>query len=332
MEKNERLKKLIAGEAIDRLPFALWRHLPSADATPEGLVHATVQFIRRWDFDLVKVMFLNKTWSIDWGGRFQPYDRGGGWFPIEEPVIKQPGDWPGIRPLPPTRGVFADQVRVVKMLRHEFGPHMPIVATMFSPLTAGLELAGPTLHEHALTHGTDVHAGLRILTETIGDFAQACVEAGADGIFLAVQSAREDALSAEAFEEFGVAYDLQILKRVESRTWFNVLHLCKPKMRFETVKRYPVQAVNWHDRGATGPSLAEARKIWSGVFIAGLDHEGGGAFVKGVPDEAAAQARDAIEQVEGKQLILGPGCVTHLGTPEANIDAVRQVVNGYAVK
>jgi uroporphyrinogen decarboxylase len=94
MEKNERIKRLIAGESIDRLPFALWRHLPPEDATPEGLVRATVRFIQRWDFDLVKVMFLNKTWSIDWGGRFQPYDRGGGWFPIAEHAIKHPSDWP----------------------------------------------------------------------------------------------------------------------------------------------------------------------------------------------------------------------------------------------
>jgi len=332
MEKNERIKRLIAGESIDRLPFALWRHLPPEDATPEGLVRATVRFIQRWDFDLVKVMFLNKTWSIDWGGRFQPYDRGGGWFPIAEHAIKHPSDWPKIRPLPPTRGVFADQVKVVKMLRHEFGPNMPIVATMFSPLTAGLELAGQTLHEQALSHGKEVHAGLKILTDTISDFAQACVEAGADGIFLAVQSAREDALSVAAFEEFGVAYDLPILKRVESTTWFNVLHLCKPKMRFETVKYYPVQAVNWHDRGPTGPTLTQARNVWSGVLLAGLDHEGDGRFVGGVPDEAAAQACDAIAQLQGKKLILGPGCVTHLGTPEANIDAVRQVVNNHKVQ
>ncbi len=332
MEKNERLRRLIAGEPIDRLPFALWRHLPPGDATPEGLVDATLRFVRRWDFDLVKVMFPNKIWSMDWGGGFHPYDRGGGWFPIAEHVIKQPSDWRTLRPLSPDRGVFADQVRVVRMLRNECGANMPIVATMFSPLTAGLELAGQTLHEQAMTHGREVHAGLKILTETVGDFAQACVEAGADGIFLAVQSAREDALSVPAFDEFGVAYDLQILKRVESRTWFNVLHLCKPKMRFETVKRYPVQAVNWHDRGATGPSLAAARAVWPGVFIAGLDHEGDGRFVKGVPEEAAAQARDAIEQVQGKGLILGPGCVTHMGTPEANIDAVRQVVNAFEVR
>ncbi len=328
MEKDERLRKVIAGQPIDRVPFALWRHLPSGDATPEGLVQATVRFVRRWDLDLVKVMFLNKTWSIDWGGRFRPYDRGGGWFPIAEPVITQPSDWPKLRPLSPTHGVFADQVKIVRMLRQELGAHMPILATMFSPLTAGLELAGQGLHEQAMTHGREVHAGLKVLAETIADFAQACMEAGADGLFLAVQSAREDALSPTAFEEFGVMYDHRILERVGSRAWFNVLHLCKPKMRFETVKHYPVQAVNWHDRGPTGPTLATARKIWPGVLLAGLDHESPGAFVTGVPDEAAAQADDALKQTGGRGFILGPGCVAHLGTPEANIDAVCQVVRG----
>jgi len=326
MTKNERIQKVIAGEPADRLPFALWRHLPPEDMTVQGLVDATVRFVRRWDFDLVKVMFPNRVWTMDWGTGFAPYDRGGGFFPIAEYVVTDLGDWKKLRTVDPVGGAFADQIEVVRMLRQELGPDIPLVATMFSPLTVALELAGEAVHQQALTHGKEVHAGLQLISSIVSDFAQACVEAGADGIFLAVQSARSDALSEEKFQEFGVPYDLPILERVAQRTWFNILHLCKPNMRFETVRYYPVQAVNWHDRGPTGPTIAEAWKIFDGVILAGLDHEGGGIFVSGVPEEAAAQARDAIAQAGGQKFILGPGCVTHLATPESNIDAVRQVV------
>ncbi|MHA2284057.1 MAG: uroporphyrinogen decarboxylase family protein [Promethearchaeota archaeon] len=326
MKKSDRIRLVIDGEPVDRIPFVLWRHLPPEDATPEGLFNATVRFIRRWDLDFIKVMFRNQCWTADWGTKFAPYDRGGGFFPISEYVIKHPSDWKKLRPLNPRHGLLGEQLKVVEMLRQELGPDMPIVATIFSPLTVGIELAGPSVHKNALTHQENVHAGLKVICETVSDFAQACMEAGADGIFLAVQSATHDALPLNAFAEFGPPYDLPILERIVSKAWFNILHLCKPNLRFEVVKNYPVQAVNWHDRGFTGPSLQKAREVFSGVLIGGIDNEAGGCFVNGSPEEAAAQARDAIEQVESNRFILGPGCVMNLATPEANIDAVRQVI------
>ncbi|MCC7160983.1 MAG: hypothetical protein IT331_00680 [Anaerolineae bacterium] len=332
MHSKERLERILRGEPIDRIPFALWRHIPPEDTTPEGLVNATVRFVRRWDFDLVKAMFPNRIWTAHWGTDFASYDRGGGFYPIQQYVVREPGDWTKLRPFDPTKGLFGEQIEVLRQLRNQLGPNIPIIATMFTPMTVGLELAGQSAHTHAVTHPKELHAGLGLISEGLADFAEACVQAGADGIFMAVQSARQDALSAQQFQEFGLAYDLPILERVRSKTWFNILHLCKPHLRFETVRFYPVQAVNWHDRGTTGPSLRAAREMFEGILIAGLDHEGTGAFVQGVPAEAAAQARDAIEQVQGKGFILGPGCVSHLGTPEANIDAAHQVIQNYKLQ
>ena len=53
MNKTERIQKTLRGEAVDQVPFSLWRHLPPEDSTPEGLVRATVRFVRRWELDFV---------------------------------------------------------------------------------------------------------------------------------------------------------------------------------------------------------------------------------------------------------------------------------------
>ena len=328
MEKSERIRRVIRGEKVDRIPFAIWRHLPPEDATPEGLVKATVRFVRRWNLDFVKAMFNNWAFTIDWGNRFAGYDRSEGHVPVAEHVVKAPADWRSLRPLDALRGALGNQIKALRMMRDEFGPGIPIVATVFAPLTIARNLAGDAVYRHALSAGPDLHAGLKVITETAADFAQACVEAGADGIFLAVQGATRDALPPDAFREFGLAYDLPVLERVAARTWFNILHLCRPNLRFEVARDYPVQAVNWHDRSPTGPSLAEARAHFAGVLIGGLNHAPGGAFHSGVPEEAVAEARDAVAQTGGDRFILGPGCVIHLGTPEANIDAVREAVLG----
>lgn len=330
MKKTERIRRVIQGQAADRVPFALWRHLPPEDTTPEGLVSATLRFTRRWDLDFVKAMFPNRCFTEDWGSRFGPYNRAVGNAPIVEHVVKQPSDWQRLRPLHPLRGALGEQVRTVTMLREVLGPDVPIVATVFSPLTIARYLGGDEVYAQAETHGSDLHAGLRVIGETVGDFAQACVEAGADGIFLAVQGATRNALLPGDFEKFGLAYDLPVLQRIAAKSWFNILHLCKPNLRFEVARHYPVQAVNWHDRGPTGPTLRQAREMFDGVLIGGLGHETGEAFLEGTPEEAAAEARDAIAQTRGEQFILGPGCGMRLATPEANVDAVREVATRYA--
>lgn len=326
LTKSERIRRVIGGDKADRIPFALWRHLPPEDATPEGMAQATVRFVRRWDLDFVKAMFNNWAFTIDWGNRFGDYDRSEGHVPVADHVVEGPADWGNLRLLDAQKGALGNQIQALRMLRRELGPDIPIVATVFAPLTVARNLAGDAVYRHALTSGAALHAGLKVITETVCDFAQACVEAGADGIFLAVQGATRDALPPEAFQEFGLAYDLPVLERVAARTWFNILHLCKPNLRFEVARDYPVQAVNWHDRSPTGTSLGEARAHFSGVLIGGLNHAPGGAFCSGVPEEAVAEARDAIAQTGGERFILGPGCVIHLGTPEANVDAVRELV------
>ena len=44
------------------------------------------------------------------------------------------------------------------------------------------------------------------------------------------------------------------------------------------------------------------------------------------PDEAAAQARDAVAATGGRHMMVGPGCVIPITTPPATIAAVIRAV------
>jgi uroporphyrinogen decarboxylase len=48
----------------------------------------------------------------------------------------------------------------------------------------------------------------------------------------------------------------------------------------------------------------------------------------GTPEEAAAQARDAVAQTRGTSLIVGAGCVLAMNTPDANVAAVVRALGG----
>ncbi|MFC1997492.1 uroporphyrinogen decarboxylase family protein [Chloroflexota bacterium] len=92
---------------------------------------------------------------------------------------------------------------------------------------------------------------------------------------------------------------------------------------FDLVADLPFHIINWHDR-ETEPSLAEAKKRFSGVVCGGLRRYE--SIVLGTPEEITAEAQDAIDSTEGTRFILGTGCVTPITAPHGNLLAARKAV------
>lgn len=49
-------------------------------------------------------------------------------------------------------------------------------------------------------------------------------------------------------------------------------------------------------------------------------------MAKSSKDEIIKHVREAIDQVDGKRLIIGPGCVVDPKTSEENLHAIREAV------
>ena len=94
---------------------------------------------------------------------------------------------------------------------------------------------------------------------------------------------------------------------------------------FDRLARLPGHAWNWDDRG-TPPSLAEARAQVPGAVIGGL-HQWR-TLRDGTAEQAVDEARDAIAQTAGTGLIVSPGCVLPMNTPDATVAAVVQALGG----
>src|SRR5437867_4499672 len=73
-------------------------------------------------------------------------------------------------------------------------------------------------------------------------------------------------------------------------------------------------------------ALAEGRAKTVGAVVGGLDQWK--TLRDGTPEQARAEAQDAIAQTRGIGLIVGPGCVLPLDTPDANVAAVVQALGG----
>ncbi len=320
---RQRLERCLAGEKPDRPPVALWRHFPVDDQTPEGLAAAALDFQRTFDFDLVKYTPASSFCLKDWGVADEWRGSPEGTRDYVQHVIHHPEDWTRLEVLDPSKGHLAAQLESLRLLVQETGPDLPVLQTIFNPLSQAKNLVGPQeLLIHLRKHPDAVRQGLETITETTRRFVEAAAKTGIAGVFFAVQHAQYGVLSQGEYEAFGRFYDLQVLQPAEE-LWLNMLHLHGRDVMFDLFLDYPLPIINWHDR-ETAPSLGEAQKRFPGVVCGGLRRWE--TMVLGTPAEVQAEALDAIQQTNGERFILGTGCVTPVLAPYGNLKAARQVV------
>jgi uroporphyrinogen decarboxylase len=204
---------------------------------------------------------------------------------------------------------------------------VPILQTVFSPLTTALKLAGDRVYGDLRLRPELLKAGLANIADVTIRFTQACLDAGAHGVFFATQAASHRLLSEAEYREFGAHYDLQVLNAIRGRSRFNIFHVHGEDIMFDVAAEYPVEMLNWHDR-ITWPSLKEAQNRFKGLLVGGIDDRV--TIVEGPIDKIRWQARDAVEQTGGRRLVVGPGCVIPTNTPDAHVRAVMEAVKELA--
>jgi uroporphyrinogen decarboxylase len=324
MTHRERIQACLKGEKTDRVPVALWRHFPVDDQNPETLAAAALHFQSVYDFDIVKVTpassFMVKDWGVDdqWTGESE------GSRKYTRRMIHHPRDWESLPELSPSAPHLAAQLECLRLIRKGLGADVPIIQTIFNPLSQAKNLAGnELLLQHLREHPEAVMKGFETIACGTKKFIEAAMETGIDGLFYAVQHAQTEMLSLDEYKKFGLPYDKQTLAPMkDAQAWCNMMHLHGKDVHFSLANELNFQIANWHDR-ETYPSLSEAQKIFNGVVCGGLRQD---ALVLESPVEIKRDALDAIQQTSGQKFILGTGCVTYITAAHGNLMTVRKVV------
>ncbi|MFO7684271.1 MAG: uroporphyrinogen decarboxylase family protein [Chloroflexota bacterium] len=321
-DKRKRLEAVIAGEKPDRVPVALWRHWPGDDQDSHALAAAHLQWQKEYDWDLLKVGPSSSYSVDDWGVETAWVGHIEGTRDYTRRAVHHPEDWEKLAPLDPTQGMLGKQLEALRLVGEQVGEAVPFIATIFSPLAQAKHLASdPVMFSHMRSHPEAFKKGLETITESTLRFIEAAKTTGVSGIFYAVQHARYPLLNREEFVENGRSYDLRILETVKD-LWCNMVHLHSTDIMFDLVADYPVQFVNWHDR-ETSPALADGLAHIAGAASGGVDHW---TLHQDNPEQALAEAHDAISQTRGTRLLLGTGCVIMVTTPTRSIRALRELV------
>ncbi|GBD19809.1 hypothetical protein HRbin28_00243 [bacterium HR28] len=320
-EHWERVRGAIAGDAVDTPPVSLWRHFPEEDQRLDSLVAATLAWQRRFDFDFVKLMPPGDYPVIAWGGESEYRGSPAGTRTVSRYPVQGVQDWSRIRPLSVESGVLRMVVETARLVNEALDGTVPVLQTIFSPLTVAYKLsAGRVLRDLDESPGL-VEEALAAITGTMRHLVQASLDAGAHGIFFATQCATAELTDAATYTRWGRPWDLAVLEAAAGAP-FVLLHLHGLQPHFELLMDYPVQVLNWHDR-RTAISLAEGERRSGRCVAGGLDET---AIAAMPPNAVAEQAREAVAQLGGRHLMVTPGCVIPVATPDANVAAAVQAV------
>lgn len=324
MNSRERVRAAIAGDAVDRVPVSAWRHFPEQDQTAEELAQHTVAWHERWRWDFEKFMPPGDYATIDWGAVTEFTGAAVGNRTTVKPVIESIDDWSTLAPLDVRRGFNGMVLEALRISREGIDPDVPLLQTIFSPLTIAQKLANGNIVDHLRARPEVVHTALEVITEITSDMVQASYESGADGVFFASQLTTSDVMTEDEYRAFGVPYDMRVIQASRTARPDGIIffHTHGDAPMLELAAEYPVDILNWHDR-LSGPSLSDGYRVVNKAIAGGINQVD---ILEDSAHKVAADARDAIASMNGRHLLVTPGCVIRYATPEDRIQAIVEAV------
>ncbi len=334
MTKKERIDAALKGEKVDRVPISFWRHFYLQERDPGLLADALLAFQREFEWDFVKVNTRASYHVEDWGNRYSYTDDAHTPPTLVTHVVQSPADWEKIRVLDVWRTEALKQQLVLLELMKEGlqEENVYFLQTIFSPLSIAHRLAGHS--EQRLTDAMEkepkrLEAALEAITETFENYAAACLDSGASGVFYAVTKlASRDVVTEEQYARFGTPYDLRVLAAVQGRAGFNLLHLCGDNVFFDRLMGYPVDALSWDATLPGNPGLREGRDKSGKMVVGGISEKV--TLASGTPEQVAAEVAKGIEETEGRGYVIAPGCTYPTTTRREMLEAALKARDRWA--
>jgi len=326
MNGRRRVEAALAMSVADRPPVGAWGHTYREEWSPPDLAAITVERARRFGWDFVKFQPRASSFAEAFGSLYHPSGHR-----LRGPILIQPAvpdleSWGSVRVV--NRKALDDQVESIRMVARELGPDVPVIQTVFSPITVGGYLVGKSqsrVVRELRKHPEIVGPVLERIADALADFSRSSVAAGAAGIFYAISGyAGRKVMSEDVYRDLVLPYDEAVLRGLPSGAWFNAVHLCGSNLNFGLARDLPSQAVSWSIHNQGNPSLAEGREVAGRAVMGGLSQRS--TLVYGPPSKIKTEAERAVEETGGRGLLLAPGCSVPPRVRDTNLEAVLSAV------
>ena len=322
MTGRGRVEAALAMGVADRPPIGAWGHAYREEWSPDALAAITVERARRFGWDFVKFQPRASCFAEAFGSVYHPSGH-----KLRGPILIQAAapdleSWSKVRLV--NRQALEDQVESIGIVARALGADVPVIQTVFSPITVGGYLVGKSqsrVVRELRQHPEVVRPALERIAGALVDFSRRSIEAGASGIFYAVSGyAGRGVMSEDRYRDLVLPYDQAVLNAMPEAAWFNVLHLCGSNLNFTLARDLPTHAVSWSVHNQGNPSLAEGRDIAARAVMGGLSQRA--TLVYGPPSKVKAEAERAVEETRGRGLLLAPGCSVPPRVRDVNLEAI----------
>lgn len=305
MNKIERVRAAIAGTEVDRVPASFWLHFPPEKKQAIAAVKAHMSFYRATGVDFLKVM------------NEHPYRANAS--------ITTPEDWAAIQPAPLSAPFYQEQLDEISRIADSIADDCLVITTIFGPFSSGNHASDNKVTAHLKLNPVAVSRGLGAIAESLAQFAGACIEAGAAGIYYSAQGGEEERFTTDEFETYIKPHDLTVLNAIKDKGEFNLLHVCGDNIRLASYADYPSHAVNW---AATKHNLdlKQGYSLFRRTVVGGLNDRG--VIVNGSPAEIQKAVRQIIGDFGTRALMIGADCTV---PTNINLGNIRTAVEATAL-
>lgn len=318
-----------------------WQHLVGHEYGVDEFAGATIDFVRKWDWDWVKINPRAIYYAEAWGSQYDQSDYAGFVIPVKiSDAITTAGDLANITVIDPkTNDAFGQQLAAAAKIRAALEDRV-VLQTVFSPLSVLLRLADLPLYpgdayasgkltRELLFENTDaVTRALNNIAQTLAAYAAALVTpadqggAGLDGLFFAVTgTVSKGYFTKEQYEQFGEPYDRIVLDAVQRANPDAevLLHTCRAESNPDWFDNYGVQIVQWDQYLEGNPQVDAPFDV---VPV------GGPSYTDFAVDADAQIVKPDIDKViglrKGKPFLLAPSCTVPTPASEASLQVLAE--------
>ena len=326
MNGRKRVEAALALGVADRPPVGAWGHTYKEEWSPDSLASITVARARQFGWDFVKFQPRASSFAEAFGSVYKPAGHRLKGPVLVSAAVSDLDSWSKVALVNPK--ALDDQVESIGMVARELGGDVPVIQTVFSPITVGGYLVGKSksrVVRELRKHPDLVRPALDRIAEALVGFSRRSVEAGAAGIFYAISGyTSKDAMAESVYRELLLPYDVGVLRQLPTEAWFNVVHLCGSNLNFGLARDLPAQAVSWSIHNQGNPSLVEGRTISGRAVMGGLGQRS--SLLYGPPPEVEAEALRAVAETGGHGLLLAPGCSVPTRARDVNLAAMVSAI------
>ena len=328
-EKREWVLKAFRGEVVDRVPVGFWYHFTSEEEWLKGFSNPVIiekniqghkRFIRDLHPDFIKLMS---------DGYFA--------YPNERlKKVQSIKELVDIAPLGADHPWISEQVELVQKIKASFTEDLVAIYNIFAPVTYLKWLLGEVsggddlIADFLVQDSQKLKKVLDVIAQDIASLSQAIIrDAGADGIYLSVQSIQDARVSVADYQEIIAPSELTVLNAAKSVGGVNILHICGyegARNDIHIFADYPAHVFNWAV-GPEGISLKEGREIFKGrTVLGGFENDKEGLLYQGSKEEIQAETKRLIEETGKESLILGADCTIPSDIAVERIQWVREAL------